>query len=68
MTRERDHLGGDPCPVLGDPRGIQGSVCLVEEAHGGKDVNDQVVMREIDVHRPTEWEGFGGEKKGTVGL
>lgn len=68
MTREGDHLGGDPRPILDDPREIKGSVCLVEEADGGKDGNDQVVMREIDIHGPVERKGLGGGKQGAVGL
>ena len=68
MARKGHHLGGDPRPVFGYPRGVERSVGLVEQAHGGKDGNNQVVMGEIDIHRPIEWEGLGGRKQGTVGL
>jgi len=68
MTGERHHLGGDPRPALGYPRGIERSVGLVEQTHGGKDANDQVVVREINVHRSIEWEGLRGGNEGAVGL
>jgi len=45
--------------MFGDFRGIEGSVGLVEETHGGKDGDDQVVMREIDVYCSVQREGLG---------
>ena len=68
MAGEWHHLGGYPCPVLDDLRGVEGPVGLVEQAHGGKYGNDQVVVREIDVHRPVQREGLWRRKQGTVGL
>lgn len=68
MSRERHQLGGDPRPVLGDLRGVEGSTGLIKEAHGGKDGNHQVVVREIDIHRSVEWEGVGGREQGAISL
>ena len=46
--------------MLGDFRCIEGSVRLVEQAHAGKDGDDQVVMREINIDRSVQWEGLRG--------
>jgi len=60
MTRERYHLGGDPRPILGDFRGVEGPIDLVEQPHGGKYRDDQVVVGKVDIYRPVQGERLRG--------
>lgn len=68
MTRERYHIRGDPRPILGDFRGVEESVGLVEQSHGGNYRNDQVVVGEIDIYHAVQWERLRGCEQGIVGL
>jgi hypothetical protein len=56
VAREWNHLGDCPSPVPSYLCAIEGTVGLVKQAHGGKDGNHQVVVREIDVQRPVQRE------------
>ena len=68
MTREWYHLGGDPCPIRGDFRGIERSVGLVEQSQSGKYRDDQVVMGKIDIYCSVQWERLRGCEQSIVGL
>ena len=68
MAREGHHLGDDPRSIFVGLSGVEGSVCLVKQAHSSEDRDHQAAMRKIDIHRPIQWEGLGRGKQGLIGL